>query len=138
MLDKHLINATTYVQVSEADVCKAANDLYTEIYKWTRNSRLSLSLDATNYICYWIQKNRFDRLGYFYLTIKIHKLPLSTRPVCSNCASLVHSLGNWLDNALQPVVVNQPFYLKRFVLAEAKFDKIVLPPNASMITFGAV
>ena len=33
-LDEHLTNATTYVQVSEADAHKAALNLYTEIYKW--------------------------------------------------------------------------------------------------------
>jgi hypothetical protein len=111
-LDEHLTDATIYVQVSEANVHKAALDLYTEIYKWTRDSRLSLSLDATNYICYWTQKNRSDPFGYFYLTIKIHKSPVSTRPICSNCASLVHPLGKWLNYTLQPVVASQPFYFK--------------------------
>ena len=137
-LDEHLTDATTYVQVSEADACKAANDLYTDIYKWTRDNRISLSSDATNYIRYWIQKNRFDPFGYFYLTIKIHKLPLSTRPVCSDCASLVHPLGKWLDYALQPVVADQPFYFKDSFSLKQELDKIVLPPNASMITFDAV
>ncbi len=33
VLDEHLINATTYVKVSEANGHKAAFDLYTEIYK---------------------------------------------------------------------------------------------------------
>ncbi len=51
-LDEHLTNTTTYVQVSEADMHKAAFDLYTEIYKWMQDNKLSLSLDATNYIHY--------------------------------------------------------------------------------------
>jgi hypothetical protein len=92
-LDKHLTKVTTYVQVSEADAHKAALDLYTEIYKWTWGNKLSLSLDASNYICYWTQKDRSDPFGHFYLTVKIHKSPVSTRLVCSNCASLVHPLG---------------------------------------------
>jgi len=50
------------------------------------------------------RKNRFDPFGYFYLTIEIHKTPVSTRPVCSDCASLVHPLGKWLNYALQPIV----------------------------------
>ena len=137
-LDEHLSDATTYVQISEADAIKASNDLFTEIYKWTRNAGSCLSQDARSYIRYWIQKNRFDPFGYFYLTIKIHKNPVSTRPVCSDCASLVHPLGKWLDYALQPVVADQPFYFKDSFSLKQELDKIVLPPNASIITFDAV
>jgi hypothetical protein len=137
-LDEHLSDATTYVQISEADAIKASNDLFTEIYKWTRNAGSCLSQDARTYIRYWIQKNRFDPFGYFYLTIKIHKTPVSTRPVCSDCASLVHPLGKWLDYALQPVVADQPFYFKDSFSLKQELDKIVLPPNASIITFDAV
>ena len=137
-LDEHLSDATTYVQISEADAIKASNDLFTEIYKWTRNAGSCLSQDARSYIRYWIQKNRFDPFGYFYLTIKIHKNPGSTHPVCSDCASLVHPLGKWLDYALQPVVADQPFFFKDSFSLKQELDKIILPPNASIITFDAV
>ena len=33
-LDEHLSDATTYIQVSEADAVKASNDLFTEINQW--------------------------------------------------------------------------------------------------------
>ncbi len=82
-------------------------DLYIEIYKWKRDNTLSLSSDATNYICYWTQKDRFDPFGHFYLRVKIHKSPVSTRPICSDCASLVHPLGKLLNYALQPIVASQ-------------------------------
>ena len=137
-LDEHLSDTTTYVQVSEADTIKASNDLFTEIYQWTRTAGMSLSQDARNYIRYWIQKNRFDPFGNFYLTIKIHKTPQSTHPVCSDCASLVHPLGKWLNYALQPVVEDQPFYFKDSFSLKQELDKIILPPNASIITFDAV
>jgi hypothetical protein len=77
-------------------------------------------------------------LGFFYLTVKIHKGPLSTRPVCSDCASLVHPFGKWLNYTLQPVVACQPFYFKDLFLLKQKIDKLVLPPNASIITFDAI
>ena len=91
-----------------------------------------------NYICYWIQKNIFDLFGNFYLKIKIHRTPLSTCPVCSDYASLVHPLGKWLDYTLQPVITDQPFYFKDSFSLKQELDKIVLPPNASIITFDAV
>ncbi len=93
----------------------------------------NLTKDATAYIWYWIQKNHFDPFGYFYLTVKIHKGPLSTRPVCSDCASLVHPPGKWLNYMLQPIVACQPIYFKDSFLL-----KQVLPPNASIITFDAI
>ena len=129
-MDEHLSDATTYVQVSEGDAVKASNDLFTEIYQWTQKAGTCLSQDAGSYTRYWIQKNRFDPFGYFYLTIKIHKTSVST--------SLVHPLGKWLDYALQPVVADQPFYFKDSFSLKQELDKIVLPPNASIITFDAV
>jgi hypothetical protein len=106
-----------------------------EIYMWTWGHQMCINLtkDATAYIRYWIQKNHFDPFGYFYLTVKIHKGPLSTHPVCSDCASLVHPLGKWLDYMLQPIIACQPFYFKKSFLL-----KQVLPPNASIITFDAI
>jgi len=64
--------------------------------------------------------------------------PLSTRPVCSDCASLVHPLRKRFDYALQPVVIDQPFYFKDSFSLKQELDKIVLPPNASIITFDTV
>ena len=138
VLDEHLSDATTYVQVSEGDAVKASNNLFTEIYQWTQKAGTCLSQDAGSYTRYWIQKNRFDPIGYVYLTVKIRKTPVSTHPVCSDCASLVHPLRKWLDYALQPVIVDQPFYFKDSFSLKQELDKIVLPPNASIITFDAV
>jgi hypothetical protein len=86
-LDKHLLDTTTYVQESEELAQAAASNLFKEIYHWTqKHYKLCeyLTKVSVNYIQYWIQKNRSDPFGYFYLTIKIHKGPLSTRPVCSD------------------------------------------------------
>ena len=128
------------MQVSEGDAQLAASNLYKEIYQWTRKHGLCerLTKDATDYIRHNTMKNRADPFGYFYLTIKIHKTPVSTRPVCSDCASLVHPLGKWLDLVLQPVVACQPSYFKDSFSLKQEIDKLVLPPNASIITFDAV
>jgi hypothetical protein len=69
---------------------------------------------------------------------QIHKLPVSTHPVCYDCTSLVHPLGKCLDYTLQPIVANQPFYFKDSFSLKQKLDKLVLPPNASIITFDAI
>jgi hypothetical protein len=138
-LNKHLLDTNTYIQET-IEALTAAHDLFREIYQWTRKHKLCdcLSKDTTDYIRYWIQKNLEDPFGYFYLTIKIHKGPLSTRPVCSDCTSLVHPLGKWLDQALQPVVTSQPFFFKDLFTLKQDINKLFLPANASIITFDAV
>jgi hypothetical protein len=134
------LDANTYIQESEEEAQTAAFDLFTEINMWTRQHQMcsSLTKDATAYIWYWIQKNHFDPFGYFYLTLKIHKGPLSTRPVYLDCASLVHPVGEWLDYTLQLVVACQPFYIKGSFVLKQEIDKLILPPNTSIITFDTV
>jgi hypothetical protein len=98
----------------------------------------SFTKDATNYICYWTLKNHSDPFEYFYLMIKIHKPKGGTCPVCSDSASLVHPLRKWQDYTLQPVVASQPFYFKDSFTLKQELDKLVLPPNASIISFDAI
>jgi hypothetical protein len=76
--------------------------------------------------------------GYFYLTIKVHKIPVSTRPVCSNCASLPPALGQWVDEQLQPIVKGQSTYFKNSAELKKELDKLTLPPNALLFTYNAV
>ena len=73
---------------------------------------LGASKSLKDCIWYHTQKNHSDPFGYFYLLIEIHKTPISTQPVCSNCASIVHPLGKWLDQTLQSVVTKQHAYFK--------------------------
>jgi hypothetical protein len=72
--------------------------------------------------------------------IKIHKSKGGTCLVCSNCASLVHPLGKWLelDYTLQPIVTSQPFYFKDSFVHKQELYKLVLHPNASIISFNAI
>ncbi len=70
--------------------------------------------------------------------ILIHKAKGGTRLVCSDCASLVHPLGKWLDYTLQPIVTSQPSYFKDYFTLKQELDKLVHPPNASIISFDAI
>ena len=94
--------------------------------------------DSRNYIRQKIREATSDPFGYFYLTIKIHKTPISTRPVCSDLASLPHLLGQWVDLALQPVVTSQPTYFKDSFALKRELNTLVIPPNASLFTYDAV
>jgi hypothetical protein len=136
----HLLNASTYQQVSKDDALQSTSNLYYEIYQWTNNFGIAsnVSKSSIDYIWHNTLKNLLDPFGYFYLTIKIHKTPVSTRPVCSDCASIVHPLSKWLNYALQPIVKEQHSYFKDLFELKQQLDNLNLPPNASLITFDAV
>ena len=47
-LDDHLLNPSTYQQVSEDDALQSTSDLYYEIYQWTNNFNSIIRLEIFN------------------------------------------------------------------------------------------
>ncbi|KAL7526149.1 hypothetical protein ACHAXR_001344, partial [Thalassiosira sp. AJA248-18] len=68
----------------------------------------------------------------------MHKYPISTRPVCSDCASLPHALGQWVGEQLQPIVKAQTTNFKNSFELKQELDTMTLPANASLFTYDAV
>ena len=144
-LNDHLLDTSTYKQVSEDVALEAISELNLEIFRWCRVHGVlaGVSVDACRYIRHHTTKNRKEPYGQFYLLAKIHKVigksPMPTRPVCSDCASIVHPLGKWLDLVLQPIVKKQFAYFKdSFSLQRELIDLGTLPANASLIAHDAV
>ena len=136
---KHILDKTTYTLLSEINALNACETLYREIFQWTCTNRKDLETDTINFIRERVEKARRDPFGYFYLLAKLHKTPVSTRPVCSDCASLPHSIGKWVDRQLQPIVRNQQTYFKNSIELKALLDTMeFLPNNASLFTYDAI
>ncbi|KAL7516908.1 hypothetical protein ACHAWF_000090, partial [Thalassiosira exigua] len=91
-----------------------------------------------NYLRKHLELTKDEPFGYFYLLYKLHKTPLKTRPVCSDCASLPHALGQWVDEQLQPVVQQQHTYFRDTFDLKKKLDALEVPPGASLFTYDAV
>ena len=135
---KHLTNTETYEIISEEQGKEDIAKLRHDIFKWTVRHRKVLSKSEVNYLRKWLEDTVEDPYGYFYLLYKLHKSPISTRPVCSDCASLPHALGQWVDEMLQPIVKAQATYIQDSFTFKAELDKLTLPPNASIFTYDAV
>ncbi len=136
---KHLLDNSTYTLLSESTALKDCDILYRSIFQWTRKYRKDIGTDTTKYIQDKVEKARADPFGYFYLLAKLHKNPVSTRPVCSDCASLPHSIGKWVDRQLQPVVQRQPTYFKNSVELKALLESMErLPNNACLFTYDVI
>ena len=109
-----------------------------EIFDWTCRFSKTLDFDMVQYIRHQLDKTNKDPFGYFYLLVKLHKSPISTCPVCSNCASLPHTLGKLVDIQLQPIVQDQATYFKDSYLLKRMLDKLSLPSNVSVFTYDAI
>ena len=78
------------------------------------------------------------KLPVFYLTIKIHKTPWTTRPIVSCSGSLLYSLGVWVDMHLQKVATTRKTYLKNSLqLKNFLIDLGHLPRGARLFTSDA-
>ena len=134
----HLLDSLTYTIIPEEQALRDAKILSKEIFDWTLRHRRKLTDDVVRYIRHHLDLSSKDPFGYFYLTVKLHKTPLSTRPVCSDCASVPHALGKWLDHQLQPIVKDQATYFKDSYALKRELDKMNLPPNACIFTYDAI
>jgi hypothetical protein len=103
----HLLDASTYTIIPEEQALRDVRKISKEIFSWTLRHRKALTDDVVRYIRHHLEISSKDPFGYFYLTVKLHKTPISTRPVCSDCASVLHAIGKWLDTQLQPIVKEQ-------------------------------
>jgi hypothetical protein len=135
----HLLDPFTYTLLTKEQAVKDIDKLRVDIFSWTISHRQSLSDDAVNFIWKHLEDSAKDPLGYFYpLLIKLHKQPISGRPVCSDCGSLPHALGRWVDETLQPIVKDQALYLKNSAALQEELERMEMPPNASLFTYDAV
>ena len=85
-----------------------------------------------------LTKSISDPLTYFYLIYKLHTTPIKTRPVCLDCASLPHALGEWVDEILQPLVKSQAKYFRDSFALKRWLNSLILPANSSLFTYDAV
>jgi hypothetical protein len=134
----HLLDPSTYELLTEEQANQDIETLWKDIHAWTVRHRSSLPDDTVNFIRAHLDKAMEDPLGYFYLLIKLHKLPIAGRPVCSDCGSLPHALGRYVDRELQPIVKDQALYFKNSVDLKTELESLALPANATLFTYDAV
>jgi hypothetical protein len=78
------------------------------------------------------------RIPQFYLTMKVHKVPWSTRPIISCMNSNLEALSKWLDYKMNDLLPLAPAYLRDSKQFIDELSTIQLPPNARLFTADAV
>ena len=110
-----------------------------EILDWIVRNNDELPEHIKKYIRNKVTESQENPFGTGYLLYKIHKEPISTRLICSDCGSLPHSLGKWVNEMLQPIMFAQKSYIRNsFELKDALTQLGRLPPGASLYTYDAI
>lgn len=136
---KFLENPEAYEIISEEQGLADVEELESLIFAWTVEYRSVIKDDdAIMYIRKKLEETKADPFGYFYLLYKLHKNPIKTRPVCSDCGSLPHALGQWVDLMLQPMARAQHTYFKDTFELKDELDGLQLPHNCSLFTYDAI
>jgi hypothetical protein len=134
---KHLNDPKTYQRLTAEEAIAAKEHNFRAVWNWINKHRRVLSDDNVKYIRDALKKND-DPFGYFYLLYKLHKNPVSTRPVNSDCNSLLFPLGKWVDEQLQPVAQAQLTWFRDSYSFKKSLDGWPVQPNISLFTYDAV
>jgi len=134
----HLLDLSTYELLTESQADQYIAILWKDIHALTVCHHSLLPVDTVTFIQDHMDKALKDPLGYFYLLIKLHKLPIAGRPVCSDCGSLPHALRRFVDATLQPIVQDQALYFKNLAELKTDLEDLALPANSSLFTYDAV
>ena len=134
----HLKDATTYAQLTEAEATTAAANTCSMISEWcTKHRNKGVTVNDVKYIRKALSKNK-DPFGYFYVMYKIHKPGRTTRPVCSDCSSIIHALGKWITTVLLPIAQRQQSYFENSFALKTILDEMEIPPNTKIFSCDAV
>ena len=139
----HLDCPATYIQMKEEEATShmrtVAHKIKLWINKYSTKTKTRQAICATelSYLRSTFEPEKAT-LPVFYLTLKVHKSPWTTRPIVSCSGSLLYHLGIWVDSHLQKLATVQKTYIKN---SKELKDLIVqlspLPPGARLFTSDA-
>ena len=133
----HLSDANTYRHLDPGTVINTEHRLYGLLDAWMKRYRQSLSAAERKFITR-LSNSCTDAFPYFYLTMKVHKTPLKTRPIVSCTGSLLYGLGVWVDDKLQRIARQQKTYFKSSYDLKQELMNLYIPSNARLFTSDAI
>ena len=79
-----------------------------------------------------------DRIAVFRATAKVHKNPVTLRPVVAKCGTTIEALSKWVDVEIQKTICALPQCIKDSATFRAEVINLQLPPGARLVTCDAV
>ena len=133
----HLLTSS-YKEYSEEEATIHMDKTATSIKKWLKKHKDSMGVQEKKYLNANLNPEE-AKLPVFYLTLKLHKTPWTTRPIVSCSGSLLYHIGVWVDMHLQKIATIQPAYIESSrQLIETMKSITPLPPNCSLFKADAV
>ena len=83
--------------------------LRTQLKDWLKNNKPVLTKGERRNLKKQMEDTE-ECFPVFYLTLKVHKTPLKSRPIVSCSGSLLYGLGVWVDDKLQAISRRQRSY----------------------------
>jgi hypothetical protein len=133
----HLSDGNTYMQLAHVDIIQEERRLRYLLGAWLKKHHACLSKSERKFLKHHIQCCT-EPFPTFYLTMKVHKKPLKSRPIVSCSGSLLEGLGIWVDSQLQIVAKLQRSYFKSSFDLVPELRALTLPPSARLFTADAV
>jgi hypothetical protein len=84
----HLSDSNTYRCLSRFEATLAAGQIHLAVKYWIARHKEVLTKNKRKFISHCINTNK-DPFAAFYLTMKVHKTPLKSRPIVSCSDSLL-------------------------------------------------
>lgn len=77
--------------------------------------------------------NTCSTVPFFYVTPKLHKVPVKGRPIVASCGWITTPLSKWCADKLAPIVARCGTVLKDTAQLIERLKDVRLPPNAKML-----
>ena len=133
----HLLQAETYRRIDPTEAAEIITTIKMKVGQFLQSFSGVIPANEKEYLSRSIKLHK--KIPTFYLTMKIHKTPMATRPIVAIRGSITSGLGCWLDQQLQPICKKLPTYLKSsFELTDLLTALPALPEGARLFTADAV
>ena len=132
----HLQDHQTYRRLNQDTANRERQKIKRLFDKWRETFKKVLDKNEKRYLDYHRQ-NYDDEFSTFYVTMKVHKTPLKTRPIISTSGTLLRALGVWCDSKLQIAAQQCQCYFKDTFELKKQLEDVTLPPGALLFTADA-
>ena len=134
----HLSDNDTYHYVNPNEALLWDDRIRTLLTKWLNKWKKQVSKMERKFIKAALTDPATDAIATLYLTMKVHKSPLKTRPIVSCSGTLLYALGIWVDDKLQRVATRQKSYFKSSTILKDEIINIIVPSKGKLFTADAV
>ena len=134
----HLDTSSVYKELTEDAAHTHMTNVYQLVRRWlskfsttTRNKK-GIGQQELAYLRKHLTEEHAQQLSIFYLTLKVHKSPWTTRPIVSCSGTLLYFLGVWVDLHLAKVATTLPYYLRNSKDLVDLLLPLDLPPGSRL------